>query len=743
MSEDQPDKNVVGKITPKKVPAHEVAGAKPAEGVKIQSKSVDTLLECLVFLTEHYGRAKSAESIKAGLAYDEKGMGPNLFCEAAKNIGLKSQIAKKADFREIAAPALPVLLVLKGGQACVLMSLHGNGKSAKIFTPDTGATKDVKLSDLMGAYEGYVIYVHPLAEFTDEAAPDQDDVDRHWFWGIVSQCKGIYWRVVVASILVNLFGLASPIFIMNVYDRVIPNNALETGWVLGIGILTVFGFDFIMRTLRGYFIDIAGRRIDVIGAQRIYDQVLNMKLSQKPASSGVFANMLREFDSVREFMTSASLTILVDLPFTLLFLFVIYLIGGPIALLLFFMIVAVIGAGMLIQWPLRNFVNKSVHASEAKHGILIETINGLETIKAVSADGRMRARYGVHLGQSAAHAQSSRFLSALGVNFATFLQQVSSVVVVLMGMYLVRDAAISMGGLIACVMLGNKAIQPIGQIANILSRYHQSRGALKTLNEIMSKPVERPPRKQFLHRPTLQGTIAFDQVGFVYPNTERKVLDGVSFRINAGEKVAFIGRIGAGKSTIARLLLNLYEPSEGAIYADDTDYRQIDPADLRRNIAYIAQDVMLFRGTVRENITIGRAEVSEEDILKASQASGVHEFVSRHPMGYDAPVGERGEGLSGGQRQAIALARAMLLRPNIMVCDEPTNAMDVQAEEAFTKHVQEQIHDKTFVLITHRHSLLKLVDRIILLDQGKVLADGPRDKVIEALQKGEMQVRSS
>jgi ATP-binding cassette subfamily C protein LapB len=735
MSEENTDKVAIGKITPKKVPANEAVDG----GDK--GKSVDTLLECLVFLTEHYGRAKSAESIKAGLAYDEKGMGPQLFCDASKNIGLKTQITKKADFKSISAPALPAVLILKGGQACVLLAMQGNGKLARIFSPETGATKDVKIADLSAAYGGYVIYVHPQAEFTDPEAPDVHDVNRHWFWSIVDESKGVYGRVVVAAILINLFGLASPIFIMNVYDRVIPNNAVETGWVLGIAALTIFGFDFIMRTLRGYFIDLAGRRIDVIGAQRIYDQVLNMKLSQKPQSSGVFANMLREFDSVREFMTSASLTILVDLPFTFLFLFVIFLIGGPIALLLFFMILTVIGVGMLIQWPLRNVVNKSVHASEAKHGILIETINGLETIKAVSADGRMRARYGTHLGQSAAHAQKSRFLSGLGVNFASLLQQSASVIIVLMGMYLVQDASITMGGLIACVILGGKAIQPIGQVANILSRYHQSRGALRTLNDIMAQPVERPPSKQFLHRPTLQGKIAFDKVGFVYPGTERKVLDDISFKIEPGEKVAFIGRIGAGKSTIARLLLGLYEPAEGAIYADDTDYRQIDPADLRRNVAYIAQDVMLFRGTVRENITIGRAEVTEEDILKAAQASGVHEFVSRHPMGYDAPVGERGEGLSGGQRQAIALARAMLLRPNIMVCDEPTNAMDVQAEEAFTKHVQEQIHDKTFVLITHRHSLLKLVDRIVLMDQGKVILDGPRDKVIEALQKGEVKVR--
>lgn len=704
---------------------------------------IDPLLSCLVYLTAHYGRAKSAEAIKAGLAYDERGMGPKLFCEAAQKLGFKTQTLKRKDIGAIPAPVLPAILILQGGQACVLLKRHGDTGKATIYMPETDVTRDVNLSDLKTDYEGYAIYVHPQAEFLDPEAPHVCDMDRHWFWGVVNDNKGLYGRVLVAAILVNLFGLTSPLFIMNVYDRVIPNSAIETGWVLGIGALTVFSFDFIMRTLRGYFVDLAGRRIDVVAAQRIYDQVLNMKLAHKPASSGVFANMLRDFDSVRDFMTSASLTVLVDLPFTLLYIFAIYMLGGGLAILLFFLILFVVGAGMVLQWPLRNMVMKSIHSAEAKHGILIETIGGLETIKAIGADGRMRVRYGAHVGEAASSAQKSRFLSAMGVNIATFLQQSASIIMVLLGMYLVKDAVLSMGALIACVILTGRAIQPIGQVANLMSRYHAARGALKTLNEVMAKPVERSPQKQFLHRPVLHGGIAFDKVSFAYPGTDRAVLQDVSFRINPGERVGFIGRIGAGKSTIARLVLGLYEPVQGAIYADDTDYRQIDPADLRRNIAYIAQDVTLFRGTILENITIGRAQVSEADILAASKAAGVHDFVSRHPMGYDAPVGERGEGLSGGQRQAVALARAMLLRPNIMVCDEPTNAMDVQAEEAFTHHVREQIKDKTFLLITHRQNLLGLVDRLILMDQGRVLLDGPRDEVIAKLKAGNVQTGKS
>jgi ATP-binding cassette subfamily C protein LapB len=352
----------------------------------------------------------------------------------------------------------------------------------------------------------------------------------------------------------------------------------------------------------------------------------------------------------------------------------------------------------------------------------------------------MRARYGAHVGESAAHGQSSRFWSSLGVNVATTLQQSASVLVVLMGMYLVRDQEISMGALIACVILGGRAIAPVGQVANLMARYHQATNAMQTLKGIMATPTERSLQKQYLHRPDLHGKLSFDKVSFTYPGTEKKVLDEVSFSIEPGEKVGLVGRIGSGKSTIARMIMGLYDPDEGSIYIDDTDYNQIDPADLRRSIAYIAQDVVLFRGTIRENITVGRPQVTEEEVFEAAKKSGVHDFVQRHPMGYDAPVGERGEGLSGGQRQAVALARAMLLKPNVMVCDEPTNSMDVQAEEAFTKHIKEHVQDKTLVLITHRQHLLALVDRLILVDQGRVVLDGTRDQVIDALAKGKVEV---
>ncbi len=705
-----------------------------------EAKSVDPLLSCLVFLTSHYGHAKSAQAITAGLAYDDRNMGPALFCEAAEKVGLKAKIVVRDKIKNISTPVLPVVLVLKDAQACVLLKISADEHNALIWSPETGAERSVKLTDLKQSYTGYAIFVHPRPEFTDPDAPHAQDANRHWFWGPMWEVREIYWKVIAAAVLINLFALTSPIFMMNIYNRVLPNHAMETGWVLAIGAMTIFIFDFIMKTLRGYFIDIAGRRVDVIAARRIYDQLMNMKLAGRPKSSGAFANMLRDFDSVRDFSTSATLTGIVDLPFTFLFLLVIWLLGGSVAFMLAGLIIVVVVAGYALQVPLRNYVRKSTKSAEAKHGLLVETISGLETIKAIGADGRLRARYGDQVAENALYSQGSRFYSALGGNIAALVQQIASIIIILIGMYMVKEGNMSVGALIACVMLGGRAIAPIGQVANLMSRYHSAQSAMKTIDNIMSKPVERPLDARFLHRPDLKGKIAFKNVVFSYPDTPRKSLDNVSFIIEPGEKVGIIGRIGSGKSTIARLIMGLYDPKEGTILVDDTDYRQIDPADLRRNVAYIAQDVVLFSGSVRDNITASVPHATEEEILAAAKEAGVHDFMSRHPMGYDAPVGERGEGLSGGQRQTIALARAMLLKPNVFVCDEPTNAMDIQAEQSFTNHIQRYSKNKTLVLITHRQQLLHLVDRLILIDQGKVVADGPRDKVIELIARGGVEV---
>ncbi|MBI1301313.1 MAG: ATP-binding cassette domain-containing protein, partial [Alphaproteobacteria bacterium] len=344
------------------------------------------------------------------------------------------------------------------------------------------------------------------------------------------------------------------------------------------------------------------------------------------------------------------------------------------------------------------------------------------------------------IGEDSEYAKRSRFLSGLGVNLTAFLQQSASIMIVIAGMYLVQDGTITAGSLIACVILGGRAISPLAQIANLMTRYHQAGSALKTLNKVMSSETERPINKDFLHRPKLKGHIKFDNVSFTYPHVEVPVLKGVSFTIEAGEKVGIIGRVGSGKSTISKLMIKLYEPESGVVLVDETDYRQIDPADLRKNFSYIGQEAVLFRGSVKDNIIVTAPQATEEEILACAKAAGVHDFIAHHPMGYDAPVGEQGNALSGGQRQAIAFARAMITRPHVLICDEPTSAMDTQTEQQFFKYVEEKLEGKTLILITHKHNLLSLVDRLILMHEGEIVMDGPREKVIKALNSGKIKV---
>jgi ATP-binding cassette subfamily C protein LapB len=450
---------------------------------------------------------------------------------------------------------------------------------------------------------------------------------------------------------------------------------------------------------------------------------------------------MREFDSLREFFNSATMTGLVDLPFSLLFIAAIWVIGGPqVALALCAMYFVVIVVGYLMQLPVRRKVHQAMKTSEQKHGLLVETIAGIETIRGVGGEGVLREAYSQYTGKAAEAGQASRFYSGMSVHFSILVQQLAAIVIVMMGMYMVADKTMSVGALIACVLLSSRALAPISQVAGLVNRWHQAKSAYRTLDDIMRLPVERPRDKKFLHRPELKGSFLARDVGFSYPRTHRPVLQEVNLAIKAGEKVAVVGRIGSGKSTLVKLLVGFYEPTEGTVLADETDLRQIDPADLRRSVAYMGQDTSLMSGTVRENIVMGRQSAGDAEVLRVAEIAGVHDFMRRHPLGYDAPVGERGEGLSGGQRQAVALARTLLMDAPVLILDEPTNAMDSGTEDRVLKNLEEHCRDRTLVIVTHKPALLKLVSRLVVMEQGRVVMDGPRDQVLQALAAGKVAV---
>jgi ATP-binding cassette subfamily C protein LapB len=722
-----------------------IESVKPAADWNVAPSSVDfedPLVRCLSLLAGLMQRPISTEALKAGLPRANEAFTPELAVRAAERAGLSARVVRRPQIVKILPVTLPCILLLKGGNCCVLQNVSRG--HADILLPEAGGTaKTIDAKALQEQYTGYAIFARTEAHF-DERAPETKLVEpRAWFWGTLAQFWPIYSHVLLASILINCFAIASPLFIMNVYDRVVPNQAIETLWVLAVGVITVFGFEFVMRNLRTYFVDVAGKNADVIIASRLLEQLMSTRLDAKPASTGAMANNLREFESLREFFTSGTLVALVDLPFIFLFIGVIYIVSGPVAFVPLAMVPLVILAGLFLQYPLRSLVEKSQREASQKHALLVETIDGLETIKATAAEGRVQKSWERFVGLSAASSGRARFIAGLATTFAQIAIQMSTVIVIVYGVYEIKEGNITMGALIAATILTGRALAPLGAVAAMLTRLQQSRVALKSLDNLMKAPVERAQNKKFLHRPRLSGQIEFKQVTFSYPNQETKALDGLSFKIKPGERVGMLGRIGSGKSTVARMMVGLYEPAEGAILVDGTDIRQVDPADLRRNVGYVSQDNYLFFGSVRDNISFGAPHVDDSSILRAAEVAGVADFLRGHPHGFDLQVGERGMGLSGGQRQSVAIARSLLLDPPIILLDEPTSHMDNSSEAAFKKRLGDALVGKTLFLVTHRSSLLSLVDRLLIIDNGKIVADGPKEEVLKALRQGQIRASST
>ncbi|MEN8108529.1 MAG: type I secretion system permease/ATPase [Pseudomonadota bacterium] len=702
----------------------------------------DPLLGCLQIICKLFNSPRTADSLTAGLPQVDNKLTPELLIRAARRADINARVIKRT-LQEISNLVLPAIVLLNNGRACVLERINTNG-SVRLLTPESReGVSEQPLDTLQEEYCGYAIFLQPAFHFDERTNDTVISRPHHWFWDTFTASWPIYGEVLLASLLINLFAVASPLFIMNVYDRVVPNNAVETLWVLGIGIVTVFGFDLLMKTLRGYFVDVAGKRADIILSATLFERILGIRFAARPASVGAFASNLHEFDSFRDFFTSASLTALIDLPFVFLFILIIWFIGGPLAWVPLTVLPLSLLTGFIVQRFMATRVQELLRHASQKQATLIETLTGLETIKTMGAESPLQGRWEQITGNIANLGLKTRFLSSSAVNITVFLQQFATVAVVIYGVYLIADGELSLGGLIACTILTGRALAPLAQVAATLSRYHQARAAYKSTDALMALPLEQSPERNFLDRPVINGAVEFRNVNFTYPGQGIAALSDLSFKLRAGEKVAIIGRIGSGKTTIEKLLLGLYEPDDGAVLVDGADCRQLNPADLRRNIGYVPQDTLLFYGSVKENIMLAMPHADDHAVLAAAEIAGVTDFVNKHPSGFDMQVGERGEGLSGGQRQSIAVARALLRNPPIMVMDEPSNAMDNTTEELFKTRFANWLGDKTLILVTHRASLLSMVDRVIVLDGGRILADGPKDRVLDALKQGDIRVAKS
>ncbi len=697
----------------------------------------DPLLDCLVTLTKLQQQPCSGEALRAGLPLVNGRLTPALFVRAAERAGFAARVVKRPLAR-IPKMVLPAVLLFQDGQACVLTGLGEHG-AAEIMSPETGfGVTGTSLDALAARYSGYAVFVKPV--YRRDGRGDEPAAKRSssWFWGTVWRQRREYLEVIVAALLVNMFGLAVPLFVQNVYNRVIPNahQALETLWVLSVGAVIVFGFDFVARTMRGYFIDLAGKKADVLVSSALFQQVMGMQLRARPASSGAFVNTLREFETVRDFFTSATLATVIDLPFAVFFIWVIMILGGPLFWAPLLALPVMILGGIVARSFLSGLIEENFAVSSQKHGILVEAIEGIETVKALGAEGQFQRKWEDAVGQASKSGTKSRLISTLAVNFTSLVQHLVTVVLIFWGVYLIADNQLTMGGLIACNILSGRAMSPLGQMASLLTRFQQARTALEKLNKVMGLAQERPLGKTFVQRPALRGEIEFDKVAFKYPGYPVPALDGLSFRIAAGEHVGVLGKIGSGKSTMQKLILGLYQPDEGAVLIDGTDLTQLDPVDLRKRIGYVPQEARLFLGTLRENIAMGAPFADDAAVLRAAQLAGVDKFVNRHPKGFDLPIGEQGAGLSGGQRQAVAIARALLLDPQIVVLDEPTSATDQNSEQAFIRNMKSVLEGKTLLLATHKPAMIELVERLIVLDNGKIVLDGPKDRVLQTLAQG-------
>ncbi|RSD32457.1 type I secretion system permease/ATPase [Vibrio pectenicida] len=699
----------------------------------------DPLLNSLIYISRYFGLANSPEALINGLPLSSGKLTPFLFPRATERAGL---IAKenRSNLTDISELVLPVVLLLKDGDACVLNTINLEKQEAEIVTGESGLVPTaVSLEELNELYIGRYFLVKKQFRYDERSPEILKTREGHWFWSTLWQSRNIYRDVFIASILINMFAVAAPMFTRLVYDKVVPNLAFETLWVLASGIFAIFIFELTLKILRSYFIDVAGKKSDILISSKIFSKVLGIRMEARPPSVGAFAKHLQEFESIREFFASATIGSLIDLPFALLFLLLIWLMAGSLVIIPIIGVLILVIYSIIIQGPLKRSIEEGSRLASQKYANLIESLSGLETLKLFGAQSQFQYKWEEAVAHMSKWSIKSKRITDGIHNTAGFVQQASNIGMIILGVYLIADGELTMGGLIAATMLSNRAIGPMVQLSLLSTRYNQAKSSLAIIEQIMAMPDEQEEGKRYIHRPIVKGKIELDKVTFNYPDAPIASIRDLSLTINPGEKVAIIGRIGSGKTTLERLILGLYKPTEGHVRIDDTDIQQLHHIDIRRNIGCVPQDSQLFYGSIRDNITLGRPLADDRDIMDAANRAGVTVFTQQDPAGLERQVGEGGLLLSGGQRQAVTIARAFLHRPPVLLMDEPTSAMDNRSEMQIKQQLSQLKKSETLVLITHKTSMLEVVDRIIVMEKGTIITDGPKAEVLNNLRQGNIR----
>ena len=698
----------------------------------------DYLLDCLVLVARHHRHPASRATLSAGLPLREGKLSPDLLARAAERASLATRISKQ-DIDSIDLFLLPAVLFLNNDGACVLQARNTATGTCTVLMPEAGGGSiELSKSELEARYSGMVALIAPQLRFDARSPTVNATRSGHWFWSAILRQRFTYKDVILGALLVNLFSIGLPIFTMNVYDRVVPNNAVETLWSLVIGISLLLIGDLVIRRLRSRLVDQASAQVDVEISASLMGQLLGIRYGERPISTGSFASNIRAFEQVRDLIASSTVIAVVDLPFVILFFICVAWISPWLALPGLIMFICIVVFGYLIQERLHALSESTFQSSCLRNALLVESLIGLETIKSQHAESIFQSRWEQSTRYSAKSGIQMRELSAMAISGANWFQQMSTVLLILVGVYLIFDKSLTLGGLIACSMLTNRALAPAAQIVGLLLQYQNARTALGSLETFMAKEQDRNPAQAYVEHSITNGSIEFRDVSFAYPGRQENVLHNISFRINPGERVAILGRVGSGKSTLQRLITNMYTPSSGMILLDGIDVRQLDPTETRGSVGFVSQDIMLFFGSLRENIALGKPYVDDAAILAAAQIAGLTDFINAHPEGLAMAVGERGELLSGGQRQAVGIARAVLNQAPVLLMDEPTSAMDYSSEAAVSANITKFCAGRTLIVATHRSTLLTLCERIIVMDAGRIVADGPRESVMAALSSGKI-----
>ncbi len=703
----------------------------------VNSAPPDPLLDCVLYVAQHYGRPCSAESLTAGLPLEGGAMAVDQVPLAVERIRFEAELLS-LPHKAIGELDLPLIVIGRKGAVSVLVALERRllkRPRVTIYDPAARATKTLLAREFFRDYSGQCVRMVPGSQFDRFGIGHEEDMGPHWFWGTLWRGRWYSGEAILATGAVNLLGLVVPLFLMIVYDRVIPNNALDTLWALAAGVGLAIIIDQVLRALRNHFVDTAARRADVLLANRVFQAVIGRTLSSRRLGVGAEANIIREYESLREFMGSATLTALGDFPFLVLFILLIWAIAGPVALVPTVIVIAVIAAMLIIRIPLLRITRQAWSEATEKNAVLVEAFAGLETIKSLNADTWALNKWERSVATAVTSTHRARIWTNGAVGLIIAANGVSSIATIVVGVLLVRDGTLTAGAIIAAMILAGRALAPLGQISHLLLRLNQASIAYRAIENLLSYPQERGKQLRFVHKPVFEGRIDARNVTFSYPSAKLPAINDLTLSIRPGEKIGIIGTIGSGKTTLFRLLLALSEAEKGMILFAGIDTGQIDPVMLRNNIGYVPQFGTLFDGSIRENIALHALHSPEAAIMRAAEISGAFDWVRKLPSGFDTRVGERGELLSGGQRRSIALARALLRDPPILMLDEPTSDLDALAEQTFIQQLGRATTNKTLLVITHRTPVLRIVERLVVLDGGRIVADGPKNEVAETLKR--------